>query len=313
MDKEKIINYLAKGALPQGDGSKIPLQDIVHSFPYFQAAQVLYAKQMYDDNDTEVATRVKLASAYAPNRKAMYLLFKRQAEKVQEKEIKAPVVVEVIAPVTEEKYNYVYQSAEPVVKEEPKDQVFTISVPEEIVVEKEPEISPVSETFLENEILSNIAAVQTEQHVEELPIIEVPIKNIEPPAEPETDLTLVTPHSFQDWLKIVPELRNLPVQKPKTTSASKTLDIIDNFLANQPRISKPKAEFFSPNKAAKLSVNEDESLVSETLAKIYVGQGNLYKALKAYESLMLQNPEKSTYFAARIKEIRDKIDLQKNK
>src|ERR1700684_4504271 len=110
MDKEKIISYLATGVMPPGTDTKVPLRDIVHTFPYFQLAQVLYAKQMYDDNDTEVASRVKLASAYAPNRKAMYLLFKRQAEKVQEKEIKTPVVVEVVTPVPEEKYNYVYQS-----------------------------------------------------------------------------------------------------------------------------------------------------------------------------------------------------------
>ena len=54
-------------------------------FPYFQVAQVLYAKQLYDNNDTEVASRVKLASAYAPNRNAMYTAFqKSQAEKFQE-------------------------------------------------------------------------------------------------------------------------------------------------------------------------------------------------------------------------------------
>src|ERR1700684_2038645 len=117
MDKEKIISYLATGVMPPGTDTKVPLRDIVHTFPYFQLAQVLYAKQMYDDNDTEVASRVKLASAYASNRKAMYLLFRKQAERVKEKEVKVPVIVEKAT--EKEQYNYIYQTAEkPVIKEE---------------------------------------------------------------------------------------------------------------------------------------------------------------------------------------------------
>ena len=134
-----------------------------------------------------------------------------------------------------------------------------------------------------------------------------------PPAEIKIIPDITAKHSFEEWLKILPEVKQGNIETPKTGNSLKTSDIIDRFLSNTPRISKPKAEFFSPTKAAKLSVTDDDSLVSETLAKIYLTQGNFNKALKAYESLLLQNPEKSTYFAARIEEIRHKIDLQKNK
>ncbi|HWY98573.1 MAG TPA: hypothetical protein VNY36_05755, partial [Bacteroidia bacterium] len=113
--------------------------------------------------------------------------------------------------------------------------------------------------------------------------------------------------------KVLPVIKVDESERSKTEKPVKPIDIIERFLTNEPRISKPKVAFFNPSKAAKLSVTDDESLVSETLAKIYLGQGNLHKALKAYESLLLQNPEKSTYFAARIEEIRQKIELQKNK
>ena len=42
---------------------------------------------------------------------------------------------------------------------------------------------------------------------------------------------------------------------------------------------------------------------TETLAEIYVKQGNYPKAIEIYEQLMLSNPEK-TFFASRIKYIK---------
>ncbi len=61
-----------------------------------------------------------------------------------------------------------------------------------------------------------------------------------------------------------------------------------------------KSEFFSPVNIARVSVIDTDEVVSETLAKIYVKQGNISKALKIYEKLTLKYPEKSTYFAAQI-------------
>jgi len=353
MDKEKIISYFTSGVIPAGTETKVPLQDIVHTFPYFQLAQVLYAKQMYDDNDADTATRVKLASVYAPNRKAMYLLFRKQAEakpKVKVKtEVEKIVVPEVkieptveIKPVAETKpvieikavnepdatieneasFKFIYKPVEVAVKEEPvrPTESFVVSLPQiqpETEKKEEKETIPaVSETFLEKEILSAVAATKTEIEITSLPPVEEvkeEIKEVELPKEPPVSTSIYTPHSFEDWLKILPATKATDIEKVTAKSTAKSTDIIANFLANEPRISRPKAEFFSPAKAAKLSVSEDDSLVSETLAKIYLSQGNLHKALKAYESLLLQNPEKSTYFAARIEEIKSKLESQKNK
>jgi hypothetical protein len=41
----------------------------------------------------------------------------------------------------------------------------------------------------------------------------------------------------------------------------------------------------------------------ETMAKLYLQQGNKAMAVKIYEQLMIDNPKKSVYFANRIKEI----------
>lgn len=85
-------------------------------------------------------------------------------------------------------------------------------------------------------------------------------------------------------------------------------DLIDRFIATEPRIVPSKAEFYSPANQAKKSVFEYEDIVSETLAKIYLQQGNLLKARSGFEKLSLLHPEKSAYFAALVKEIDEQLN-----
>ena len=79
--------------------------------------------------------------------------------------------------------------------------------------------------------------------------------------------------------------------------------ILDKFIRDNPSISRPKADFYSAVDVAKQSVEEDDDLVTETLADIYYKQGAWKKAIKAYEKLCLIYPHKMSYFAALIQEI----------
>jgi hypothetical protein len=82
---------------------------------------------------------------------------------------------------------------------------------------------------------------------------------------------------------------------------------IDQFLAEKPKI--------KPRKSSSNAINitnhysDPSQFMTETLAKVYLAQKNYSKALKAYEVLVLQHPEKSAFFAHQIQEIKN---LQSN-
>lgn len=98
-----------------------------------------------------------------------------------------------------------------------------------------------------------------------------------------------------------------PVQPPKPTFSD---EILEKFITSNPTISRPKTEFFNPSKAAKKSLEPDENLATETLAKIALKQNNYLKAIKIYEKLSLRFPEKFTIFATQIKKIKTDNNLE---
>lgn len=117
----------------------------------------------------------------------------------------------------------------------------------------------------------------------------------------------------------IPEEKTIIQPKENTSSSSnKTEEIVNNFLINQPSISKlekesekeerPKKEFYSPIKIAKQSLDETTLPVSETLGKIFAAQGNFPKAIYVYSRLMLIYPEKKIFFANKIEELEQKLN-----
>ncbi len=128
-----------------------------------------------------------------------------------------------------------------------------------------------------------------------------------------TEFDKNTPHSFSDWLKhagdFTKDQNSETIQTP--LKQGNAAELIDKFIREEPKITRSKTEFYSPVNMAKQSVADDITFVSETLAKIYVLQGNYMKALHAYENLRLKYPEKRLYFALQIKNLRKLINQQK--
>ncbi len=96
--------------------------------------------------------------------------------------------------------------------------------------------------------------------------------------------------------------------KPKTHSSKRQkMNLIDQFLVSEAKIV-PIKNYHSDSKLSTESLLEDEELFSEKLAKIYIKQGLLEKALTTYEKLYLKYPEKSAYFATQIEYVKRLIN-----
>jgi len=103
-------------------------------------------------------------------------------------------------------------------------------------------------------------------------------------------------YSFSEWLSLS------KVKKIDRTLKPNTKQLIDSFIDKKISISKAKkTTFFKPMSVAKESLIENESLVTPTLAKVYLEQGYYDKAISAYTKLCLKYPEKNSLFAKQIK------------
>jgi hypothetical protein len=153
-------------------------------------------------------------------------------------------------------------------------------------------------------------------------LIEKPIVSVdgklsekEPLEEIKDNLTIGKPlsfsssekHSFSEWLQlstVKPIVRESIKEKKKITRTS----IIDRFIEKNPRI---KPVIKDKNITVLVSKNESSnSLMTETLAKVYLEQKKYENAIQAYKILSLKYPEKSGFFADQIKRVQI---LQKNK
>jgi hypothetical protein len=247
---------------------------------------------------------------------------------VRKEEVKAdPVHLEVEEEVFPE---LVEVSVEPVIEEKVEEVSFAIQEPEEeetyfsidldLVVaeesvqeEKIPELVEVENSFsIELEDYSTEEEVVEKDEAEPVDISQnndadftswlKTLKSDEPIEEEE--IPALEPVALKEEISFTLETDVVPQESKKIDPVKeKKIELIDKFLEVRPKIT-PRKEDFSLLNIADNPESDDNQFVTETLAKVYLAQGHLNKAIEAYEILGLKYPEKNTFFADRIRDIK---------
>jgi len=269
------------------------LMDLAVQFPYSSSIQALLAMNMFKENHILFDSQLKMAACSIADRNILRHHLSRLAR------IKEPTGLpdEGIRPKQPEKEAEA-PAKEPIREKHAEPDTGVSDHPTDEMSQQENETF---ESTTQQSTARSSADISAENKVQ---LTESEVHQLD---EDE----LLRRKSIEELKRIVAE-RIKAIEEEKRSgvapvSRSKS-EIIDKFIEESPTITRSKTQFFNPVDVAHQSVTDQENIVSETLARIYLKQGHLDKAISIFEKLMLKYPEKSSYFAALIEETR----LKKN-
>lgn len=324
-----IGNHISKGQLitwlesPQTvDANCIPALELwVTEYPWFAQAHALLALAKKNSGAPDFQNQLHQAALRAPDRRFIYQLLEKRNEVVSIEIPETIKAIEITKPTEDvvpetiaiENWVDVILEDEPAVVVDEDWVDIQLGMENENENERE-EIEPLPESVefselgeLGQDILSKAISSSIELEVSEKEEIESKPKA--QPANYDDDFLNFIASSIGELVESGENNSGWkePVQMESEDAAPANINpIIEKFIQNEPQINRGKAVEYAAGNMAKESLEEDVNLVTETMAKLYVKQGKLDKARKAYKKLIELYPEKSVYFAGQLKNLNKK-------
>lgn len=284
---------------------------VIEEFPYFQSAKAIYLKALKNKESFKYNSQLKKTAAYTTDRSVLF-------EYITSKEFLQNKISEQI------KSNKEHLKAIEI------NDFEDLSIHKSVIIDDAlkqhlKDSAPTLDPFLFEE----------KKDTSESSLSETPSKPKQ--QTPEEQLQIGKPlefdkqekHSFAQWLQLTsyqPIVREeegeekteakanstskaSPEEKPPKASKKEVdklskFDLIDKFIQANPKITPAKKEAPLFNLANAQNTQSD-TLMTETLARIYLEQKNYDKAIQAYKILSLKYPEKSGFFADQIQAVKE--------
>ncbi len=272
------------------------LSDILSEFPYFQAARALHLKGLKNLNSFKYNNALKIAAAHTTDRDILF-------DFITSQEFLQNTIANTLTKNTTE------VTKKTLLSHEETKTPLKGSEPQKIPTKKSFTTVPKQNPEATDQKANAELSLAKEEHIKTQNEEAQDLKLGQPIA-----FTKKEKYSFAEWLKVASastidrkneskhENDSSDFELEKKVLKQKKLALIDKFISDRPKI--------VPNQNTNFKVNtkesakfEDKELMTETLAKVYLEQKKYKNAIQAYRILSLKYPEKSGFFADRIKSV----------
>lgn len=326
----KLEHYTYLLANPQKITSEdlTDLDSVVQKYPFFQSARALQLKGLKNAESFGYNDALKLAAAHTTDRDILFEYI--TSDKFIQNEISQTIL------------HHDTTVMEIDVVSEDVSESIRVEKDNEWKVEREKADAILNPNLFQRKVESLTELVSNTENSDS-EIEETPTETFE--LDKPLEFTKTDTHSFSEWLKLT---KAKPIDRPndpsrkevsevKNTSDTASLkddilaeeekerkfELIDKFIQERPKITPAPILGRSPEGSLKKTEKDSltdlntphsqptDSLMTETLARVYLQQKNYKKAIQAYKILILKNPEKSGFFADQIRAIEKSINTDR--
>lgn len=277
------------------------LEDVLQKYPYFQAARSLYLKGLKLESSPLYNKELQKTATHTTDRSVLFDFI--TSESFLQNDVSEQIKLTQQQESELSKIDLSNSTVNPLKEEDLNASKDFTKVTDIDLFKKKKEVSLVDQPldFDQNETYSFSKWLQ-------LTSLQPIDREIENKSDVASNSTTETKVSFDTTTNSEDKKTNdILGTTQEVDDRARKMARIDQFLAEKPKIKPRKSSGNTMNIAN--DYEDPSQFMTETLAKVYIAQKNYSKALKAYEVLVLQHPEKSGLFADQIQEIKN---LQSN-
>jgi len=289
------------------------LADLIKKYPFFQSARALQLKALKNEDSFLYNEALKVTAAHTTDRNILFNYI--TSKSFAQHEISQAIL----------QHDNAVNELE-VVSENVSEEI-SIAIDNQLKAERKKADAILNPALFQKKLESIQNSLQNKKEDQEPAATAKEVLEVDKPLA----FTKNDTHSFSEWLKLskaTPIKRDKGEEEPKVETPEqdpsddenrekeKKFELIEKFIEKGAKI-RPQEKNQKGQRAKTEKINlakpftqSPETLMTETLAQVYVQQKKYSKAIQAYKILILKNPEKSGFFADRIRAIKNLINTE---